>query len=121
MERIRTVILRPYTSQPKGMAPVFTLTLWDTYKTDNLGKSILRYRLVSNQHGVIFEGEDFACSPMHAIDSDDCVKSLLGFLTLKPGDTDDEYFENYTQKQLDFCAHHAEALECEVMHRFGED
>jgi hypothetical protein len=67
---------------------------------------------------VIFEGEDFSCSPMIAIDSDDSLRSLLGFLTLKPGDTDRDYFDDYTPEQLAFAENEAEslsiwALECE--------
>jgi hypothetical protein len=58
---------------------------------------------------------------MNGIDSDQCVRAILGFLTLRPGDTDAEYFENYNQEQLDFCAQHAEALSYEALTRFGED
>jgi hypothetical protein len=69
----------------------------------------------------LFEGEDFACSPCHAIDSDECIASLMGFLTLRPGDTDAEYFESYTPQQIDYCEQHAEALAGEVYSRFGEN
>jgi hypothetical protein len=58
---------------------------------------------------------------MYAIDSDKAVGSLMGFLTLRPGDTDSEYFESYTPEQMHFAETHAEALACEVMARFGED
>ena len=79
----------------------YTLTTWDTYREDR-GKTILRYRFI-DPHGItLFEGEDFACSPLHAIDSDECWRGLLGFLTLRPGDTDDEYFEEYTAEQMAF-------------------
>jgi hypothetical protein len=47
---------------------------------------------------------------MNGIDSDESVRALLSFLTLRPGDTDAEYFENYTQEQLDFANEHAEML-----------
>lgn len=69
---------------------------------------------------LLFEGEDFGCSPMHAIDSDECVAAIMSFLTLRPGDTDREYFEDYTEAQLDYCSQHAEALASEVLNRFGE-
>ena len=69
---------------------------------------------------VLFEGEDFGCSPMHAIDSDETLAGIMGFLTLRPGDTDPEYFEGYTEAQLDYCSQHAEALACEVSRRFGD-
>lgn len=51
---------------------------------------------------VIFSGNDFYSSPLHAINSIETVKSILTFLTLQCGDTDSEYFDNYTQLQNDF-------------------
>ena len=66
----------------------------------------------------VFEGEDFSPSPLHAIDSDEAVAALMGFLTLRPGDTDREYFAEYTPEQLEFADQHAEALACEVGVRF---
>ncbi len=69
---------------------------------------------------VLFEGEDFGCSPMHGIDSDATVAAIMAFLTLRPGDTDPEYFADYTPEQLAYCSEHAETLSCEVDCRFGE-
>ena len=77
-----------------------TLTTWDVHETDRYGKSVLGYELSTPDGTVVFAGEDFYCSPCYAIDSDDCLRSILGFLTLRPGDTDDEYFEKYTPEQL---------------------
>jgi len=45
----------------------------------------------------------------------------MSFLTLRPGDTDDEYFAAYTEAQRAYCGQHAEALHCEVLARFGEE
>ena len=77
----------------------FTLRLWDTYRTDSLGKSRLRYEFKDGR-AVIFQGDDFHCSPLHAIDSLDCVYSLLGFLSVGEHDMDAEYFADYTPKQI---------------------
>ena len=49
---------------------------------------------------LLFSESDFRPSPLHAIDSDENVFSLLGFLSLRSGDTDFEYFKDYTRKQL---------------------
>jgi len=118
---LRTVRLTPYR---KGKGPTFTLRTWDTFRSDNLGKSVLRYSLtqrdVDGTVTELFSGSDFACSPMYAIDSDSACASLLGFLTLRPGDTDAEYFENYTDAQREFADAHAERLACEVYARFGD-
>ncbi len=79
-----------------------TLRLWDLNSRDYLGKWKLGYELKSGRK-VIFKGDDFACSPLHGVDSLETVAAILGFLTCKPGDTDAEYFANYTQEQLDWC------------------
>ncbi len=97
--------------------PTFRLTVWDT------GKSCLGYELVMVTDGapvVLFTGEDFGCSPLYAIDSDETMGAIMGFLTLRPGDTDSEYFANYTPEQLEYCSQHAEALSCEVFSRWGD-
>jgi hypothetical protein len=107
------------------MGPTFTLTLWATDRLDKRGQTILGYRLTMREPGArcattLFEGEDFAPSPLDAIDSDATVAAVLTFLTLRPGDTDAEYFAAYTPAQFDYCAAHAEALAVECIHRFGE-
>jgi hypothetical protein len=115
---IRRVQFRPYRA-----GHTFTLTVWDRNKLSQ-GKWMLGYRLtmrVGRKTTVLFEGEDFGCSPCHAIDSDATMAAIMGFLTLKPGDTEREYFENYTQAQLDFCHQHAEALHAEVQARFCDE
>lgn len=104
----------------KGQGPRFALTIWATTRTDNRGQTVIGYRL-SMGRVVLFEGEDFAGSPLHADDSDDTVRALLGFLTLKPGDTDADYFAHYTPRQMEFAETHADTLMSEVNARFGEE
>lgn len=127
-DMLRVIRFRPYLW---GKGPQFRLKIWDTHRTAFGGKSRLGYRLSMGVGGespvgnpaawkVIFEGEDFGCSPLHAVDSDETIAGIMGFLTCKPGDTDPEYFRDYTPAQLDYCQQHAEALSCEVERRFGE-
>ena len=80
----------------------FTLRMWDTGGRDYRGQSKLAYQLKDGRK-VIFDGEDFAGSPMHADDSLETVAALLSFLTLRPGDADAEYFANYTVAQREWC------------------
>ena len=54
---------------------------------------------------------------MHADDSDDTLRALLGFLALRPGDTDSEYFADYTAAKREFASSH----ECEAMQVYGLD
>lgn len=90
----------------------FKLELYDALKRDHLQKDILGYALYHDAYGTepIFEDSDFSCSPLHAIDSDATVAALLHFLALKPGDTDSEYFENYTDRQMEFAQDEGEEL-----------
>lgn len=81
----------------------FRLDVWDTHRRDKDGKAILRYALFDggwNGGRLIFDDDDFHCSPLHAIDSDDTMLAILNFLALSDGDTDASYFERYTQNQL---------------------
>ncbi len=114
---LRRITFRPYR---RGMGPAFRLTTWDTGRTDG-GKYVVGYRLITSKGQTLFRGEDFGCSPLYAIDSDETIAGIMAFLTLQPGDTDAEYFASYTPEQLDYCAEHAEALASEVESRFGQD
>lgn len=121
---IRRVTLRPYR---KGMGPSFTLTMWDSNRAEInfFGKRhIVGYKLTMREHGqtvTLFEGEDYKPSPFGCVDSDSSVAGLLGFLTLRPGDTDDEWFADYTPEQITYCEQHAEALSGAVYDRFGDE
>lgn len=118
---IRKCIFRPYR---KGQGPVFTLSLIDD-DTFRDGRYWIHYRLrmkpVVGKSVMLFEGNDFGSSPLHGTDSDESVSALMGFLTVRPGDTDAEYFDSYTQEQLAYCDEHAESLGLAVCDRFGFD
>ena len=88
----------------------FALRLWETGRRKSTGQEILRYQF-KDRGKVIFEGADFGCSPMHAIDSVVCVYALLGFIALKKGDTDADYFKDYTPEQLAW----SESSRCELL------
>src|SRR5579884_1162342 len=87
----------------------FKLELYDLGRHDEYGKWVLGYRLYY-AGSLVFEGEDFHCSPLHLIDSDAAVGGILTFLSLRPGDTDENYFTSYTPEQLNFAHRHGEEL-----------
>lgn len=108
--RLHHKSLKPYLP---GKGPTFHIETWDTGRYDKRGQTIIRYELLKLDRGlgtIIFEGEDFCGSPLHADDSPETLRSLLSFLTLRPGDTDPSYFKDYTKEQLDFANNHAEAI-----------
>jgi hypothetical protein len=117
---IGSFVFTPFTP---GGGPVFVLTMWDTQRRSNYGKRIFAYRLSLGGPGygpdrVLFEGSDFETHAPPG--SSEAIEGLMGFLCLKPGDTDEEYFAAYTPEQLDFCDKWAEALSCEVQALYGE-
>jgi hypothetical protein len=123
-EKVRTVRLSPYR---KGAGPTFTLELWDLNESDREGRFLIGYKLAEKQPNqkrsrVLFECKDPACAvhTRDAVDSDDAVRDVLMWLTLKPGDTDASWFENYTPDQMDFAQTDAEALQMLSIERFGE-
>ncbi len=112
---IRTVIF------PNVAGTRYTLRTWDSGRLDARGCTVIRYELrkgFGDTSSVLFEGEDFVGSPMHADDADETMAGLLGFLTLRPGDTDADYFAAYTPEQLAWAESHAEALALAVADRF---
>lgn len=114
---IRTVIFRDV------LGTRHTLRLWDSGRLDARGCSYLHFMLhtgVGWNAELIFEGEDFSPSPMHADDSDATVSALLSFLTLCPGDIDAEYFASYTPEQLAWRDRYAQALAQQARDRFGD-
>lgn len=87
------------------------------------GRHVLRYKLDMRDHEgnkTLFEGRDFSHASRNPI-GDSAVEGVMGFLTLRLGDTDDDYFANYTPAQLAFAAEHAEALSLEVMAMFCDE
>jgi hypothetical protein len=84
-----------------------TLRTWDTGRTRGTGmmaRTRIGYEFRDPSGEVLFRGDDFGPSPMHADDSDATLRGLLAFLLLRPGDTDREYFADYSPRQLAFAA-----------------
>lgn len=117
-ELVRTIMF-----VPRDRGPKYTLKLFDINKRTKAGGWYLAYTLSRAENGkreTLFSGEDFGTSPMDAVDSDSTVRGIMGFLTLKRGDTDADYFRNYTPRQLEWRDAEAEELQMTVYDRLGE-
>jgi hypothetical protein len=117
-EPVRVARFRPYTGdQGEG-----TLILWDGNARDEAGRYCVQFRLLwSTMPEPLF---DVDAGPFHghvSVDGDKAIVGVMGFLCLKPGDTDPDYFDKYTPAQLEWAETHAESVSCEVMARYGED
>lgn len=82
----------------------YQLTMDIDHATFNRGRPTVAYtfeRLTPNQC-VLFKNNDYSPSPKWDLLDDESVYDLMSFLTLKDGDTDPEYFKDYTVVQLFF-------------------
>lgn len=116
-EKVRTVRFAPYVKGPR-----FTLHLYDVHEIDEAGRYGVGFVLKIGRKVIFSELNPARVAyGHHSVDGDAAVRNVMGWLTLRPGDTDSDYFTDYTQEQLDFASAHAETLACEVVARFGEE
>lgn len=66
------------------------------------GHAQVSYYLARPDGSRVFEGKGFGTPSHMCADGPEAATSLLSFLTLQPGDTDEEYFDKYTPEQLDW-------------------
>ena len=86
-----------------------SLSLYELTDSVGIGQNRIGYRMLWRSK-VIFEGRDFDPSP-HPIDSRETVLAVMGFLCLRNGDTDKEYFSKYSELQTEW----SESSECECL------
>lgn len=70
------------------------------------------YRLAKGNR-TIFAGSDIGSPAGARFDTEQLIagaRAVLSFLTLQPGDTDADHFDDYTPEQLGWCDAHAAAL-----------
>lgn len=83
--------------------------IFSTTKIKSLGVQVdtyylgdkLAYKMLVNGK-ILFEGSDFKPSPLYNWNDLQANLDLLGFLSTGIHDTDSEYFESYTQDQLNW-------------------
>jgi hypothetical protein len=93
-----------------------SVSLYTTPESDGMGRSRLAYVLKWDGK-TVFEGDDYFPAPSVAIDSLDAIATLLGWLTLQKGDTDSEYFENYTPLQWEW----TDSRACEIAKLWADE
>jgi len=93
------------------MVDGYRLMTWETGRRYSTGQEKIGYAFW--EPGIeepLFIGEDYGCSPCDCVDSNECLRGIMSFLTLRKGDTDKEYFDNYTERQLAWSEEHAEEM-----------
>ncbi len=99
-----------------------TLTAFDDGHDD---RGAQKYRLAVKDRGaVIFPvtGPLWGCfAPCDRSVSSGAKRSVLEHAAMKPGDTDSEFFADYTPLQIAWVERYSDFLTDEAMIRFGED
>lgn len=92
------------------------ILMWDTYTSDHCHRTILGYAVWFNDEpDALFVGDDLHVPQSQVIDSDRAVCSLVSFLTLRPGDTDPDHFDNYTPEQKEWASSNTcDELSCDL-------
>lgn len=100
----------------------YILTLFDPNDHDSAGRWGVAYtlhRVTAAGRELLFDSDANGIAYAHlAVDSDERAHDTMKWLTLKPGDTDRDFFDKYTPDQLAWATSHAEGLEMEVMFRW---
>lgn len=124
-ELVRTIRLRPYT-KASGL-PTFTLEIFDPERSDKRGAPIILWRLKKHDYGktsIVFDGlrepNKWRCSGWFSVDGDEAIECCLTFASLQPGDTDQEFFDDYSPEQLEFAHEHGETLSAVNESRFRD-
>ncbi len=86
--------------------PEYHVEFYITY----LGGMTVKYDMFYKGE-LLFSGNDFKPSPLRDQDHIENVLAGLSFLCLRDGDTDKEYFKNYSQAQLDW----TQTSDCETL------
>ncbi|MEO3810740.1 hypothetical protein ABGB17_17200 [Sphaerisporangium sp. B11E5] len=119
---------REYVALPPGwMISSRLLALWPIDDDHSLelgpcgrtpeGRLRWYYRL-ARKNDTVFAGTDIASGVGGTLTTNELVnaaRAVLSLLTLRPGDTDREYFYAYTEDQRNWCDAHAESLSIYAM------
>lgn len=87
---------------------IVTVSVYDAGPTE-AGRHRIGY-VCERDHTEIFRGADIGVPAGRAVDSDYVVAAVTDFLSLRPGDTDPEFFDDYNEAQSDFAAACGEEL-----------
>ena len=121
-EKLRSWVFQPYI---QGKGPIYILTLYEPpppLDRDSAGRWGVGYTLERKEGGkkmLLFDSDTNGIAYAHlSVDSDERAHDVMGWLTLKPGDTDEEFFNKYTPEQREWAESEAEELGYTVMSRW---
>lgn len=86
------------------------------------GHTTIDLQLVHCGRELWARGSTTVGTPAHvSVDGESAKALALSLFALKPGDTDREFFDDYTPEQLEFAGRFGEEISMIQLDRFGED
>lgn len=78
---------------------------------------------VEVRHGgdIVFPRGKLYCALHGTSDGIRARELVMSLVAMRPGDTDEEYFADYTPEQLEWATTHGEALSCEREFRYCDE
>lgn len=104
---------------------VCTITAWEGgFQEPNHTRIDVEMRWTSRRKGktiVVFPRGATYCATPGCIDDNSAKELVTATIAMKPGDTNDEFFESYTPEQLAWVTRYGEELSCESQARYCDE
>lgn len=112
--------LRIRTAPTAGYGTTISIRAYDDLGWDSAGRVKLA---VEVRHGstVVFPKGQLTCAPHGTSDGIAAKELVMSLVAMRPGDTDADYFRDYTPEQLAWCQAHGEALSIEREARYCDE
>lgn len=114
--------LRIKTAPTVGYGTMITIRAYDDLVPgwDSAGRVRLTCEV---KHGstVVFPKGQLTCALHAASDGIQARELVMSLVAMKPGDTDRDYFADYTPAQLEWCERFGEPLDMERMYRYCDE
>jgi len=101
-------------------ARLIVIKAFDDLGWDSAGRVKLSCE-VSHGGKVIFRRGQLYCAVHGASDGIEARELIMSLVAMKPGDTDEDYFSDYSPEQLEWVSKYGESLGCERESRYCDE
>lgn len=108
-----------FTLRIKTREGMIVINAYDANNVGSYGHSRVDIEVKQNGKVIFKRGDLYVGIPSgHSIDDGYVKEAVLSCVAMKPGDTDREYFDSYSQEQLDWANQYGEDLDMIRMDRY---
>lgn len=108
--------------KPFRVGETITIRAFDANRTDSTGHSRIDVEVREGSSVIFPRGALYCGVPCGTtVDGVDARELVLSLVAMKPGDTDSEYFADYTEEQLAFAHEYGEVLDLARYDRYCDE